>query len=76
VPPPADQAAALTAMDAAAKALDTAKASGDLGAIGTASQNLETAVNNYLALTGDSLSASATATGTAPAASDQPTAGG
>ena len=74
-PPPADQAAALAAMDTAAKALDTAKASGDLGAIGNASQDLETAVNDYLKLAGGSLSASATAAGTAPA-SDQPTAGG
>ena len=40
-PPPADQAAALAAMNAAANALDAAKTSGDLGAIGTASQELE-----------------------------------
>ncbi len=50
-PPPADQEAALIAMDDAAKALDAAKASGDLGQIGTASQNLADAVQNYLNLT-------------------------
>ena len=44
-PPPADQAAALAAMDdAAARQLDTAKASGDLGQIGAASQKLADAV--------------------------------
>ena len=75
-PPPADQAAALAAMDTAAKALDTAKVSGDLGAIGKASQDLETAVNDYLKLAGGSLTGSATPTGTAPAVSEQPTAGG
>jgi uncharacterized membrane protein (UPF0182 family) len=40
--PPADQAAALAAMNSAATDLDTAKASGDLGQIGAASQKLET----------------------------------
>ena len=63
-------------MDSAAKALDTAKASNDLGAIGSASQKLEDAVNDYLTLAGGSLTASATPTSTAPAGSDQPTAGG
>jgi len=63
-------------MDTAAKALDTAKASGDLGAIGKASQDLETAVNDYLKLAGGSLTGSATPTATAPAVSEQPTAGG
>jgi len=50
--PPADEAAALAAMNAAAQALDTAKASGDLGQIGTASQNLADAVDQYLTLAG------------------------
>jgi uncharacterized membrane protein (UPF0182 family) len=54
-PPPADQAAALAAMDSAASELDAAKASGDLGQIGAASQKLEDAVNNYLKLAGTSL---------------------
>ncbi len=48
--PPVDLAAALTAMDTAASNLDSAKASGDLGKIGTATQQLEDAVNNYLKL--------------------------
>jgi uncharacterized membrane protein (UPF0182 family) len=48
--PPADQAAAIAAMDSAASELDTAKASGDLGAIGSASQKLEDAVKAYLTL--------------------------
>ena len=48
--PPVDLAAALTAMDSAASNLDAAKASGDLGKIGTATQQLEDAVNNYLTL--------------------------
>ena len=51
-PPPADQAAALVAMNNAAQALDDAKASGDLGQIGTASQNLANAVQDYLNLVG------------------------
>jgi len=37
-------------MNSAASALDTAKASGDLGAIGSASQQLEDAVKAYLSL--------------------------
>lgn len=53
---PSDQAQALSQMDAAQKALATAKASGDLGKIGTASQALEDAVNNYLKLAGTALS--------------------
>jgi hypothetical protein len=53
--PPADQAAALAAMDQAASDLDTAKASGDLGAIGAASQKLEDAVNAYLTLAGTAI---------------------
>ncbi len=53
--PPADEAAALAAMDEAAQALDTAKTSGDLAAIGAASQALADAVNNFLALQGGSL---------------------
>jgi uncharacterized membrane protein (UPF0182 family) len=56
--PPADQAAAIAAMDSAASELDTAKASGDLGAIGSASQKLEDAVKAYLTLA-DSASPSA-----------------
>jgi uncharacterized membrane protein (UPF0182 family) len=59
--PPADQAAALAAMDTAAKALDAAKQSGDLGQIGTASQNLSQAVDQYLALAGTSLSSASLA---------------
>ena len=54
-PPPADQAAALAALDSAASELDTAKASGDLGQIGAASQKLEDAVNAYLTLAGTAL---------------------
>src|SRR5450755_1109497 len=54
-PPPADQAAAAAAMDSAASALDAAKASGDLGQIGDASQKLEDAVKNYLQLAGTPL---------------------
>jgi uncharacterized membrane protein (UPF0182 family) len=50
--PPADQAAALAAMNSAATDLDTAKASGDLGQIGAASQKLEDAVKAYLTLAG------------------------
>jgi len=67
-PPPADQAAALAAMDSAATELDTAKSSGDLGAIGSASQKLEDAVKAYLTL----------AASTAPSASlgPVPSAGG
>ena len=53
--PPADQAAALAQMDSAASALDDAKASGDLGQIGAASQKLEDAVKAYLALAGTSI---------------------
>ncbi len=49
-PPPVDLAAAVTAMDNAAKNLDTAKASGDLGQIGAATQKLEDAVKAYLTL--------------------------
>ncbi|WP_420122208.1 UPF0182 family protein [Nakamurella sp.] len=51
-PPPANEQAALAQMDAAASALDAAKASGDLGQIGAASQKLEDAVRAYLALAG------------------------
>ncbi|ACV77994.1 UPF0182 family membrane protein [Nakamurella multipartita] len=53
--PPADQAAALAQLDAAASALDAAKASGDLGQIGAASQKLEDAVNAYLQLAGTAI---------------------
>ena len=49
-PLPADEAAAVKAMDSAVKELDAAKKSGDLGQIGAASQKLEEAVNNYLAV--------------------------
>lgn len=55
VAPPADEAAALAQMNAAASELDAAKASGDLGQIGAASQKLENAVKAYLALAGDSI---------------------
>jgi uncharacterized membrane protein (UPF0182 family) len=48
--PPADLAAAVTAMDAATANLDTAKASGDLAQIGAATQRLEDAVKAYLKL--------------------------
>ncbi|HEY4994037.1 MAG TPA: UPF0182 family protein [Nakamurella sp.] len=54
-PPPADQAAAVAQMDSAASALDAAKASGDLGQIGDASQKLEDAVKQYLQLAGTPL---------------------
>src|SRR6478735_3557774 len=54
-PPPADQAAALAALDSAAQALDAAKASGDLGQIGAASQKLADAVDAYLALAGTAI---------------------
>ncbi len=49
---PSDQAQALSQMDVAQKKLAAAKASGDLGQIGAASQGLEDAVNRYLALAG------------------------
>jgi uncharacterized protein len=55
VPPPADEAAALAQMDAAASELDAAKTSGDLAQIGAASKKLEDAVKAYLALAGDSI---------------------
>ena len=58
---PSDQAQAIKQMDAANKLLATAKASGDLGKIGTASQALEDAVNNYLKLAGPALTATAVA---------------
>ncbi len=48
--PPADLAAAVTAMDTAATNLDNAKKSGDLGQIGSATQQLENAVKAYLTL--------------------------
>jgi uncharacterized membrane protein (UPF0182 family) len=54
-PPPADEAAAIAQLDAAADELDQAKASGDLGQIGAASQKLEDAVKAYLQLAGTSL---------------------
>lgn len=47
---PANLAQALKEMDTANQALTAAKSSGDLGKIGTASQNLANAVNNYLKL--------------------------
>ena len=71
---PSDQAQALSAMDAANKNLATAKASGDLGKIGAASQALEDAVNNYLSLAGTSLSTPAT-TSSAPAVTTAKTTG-
>lgn len=57
VTPPADQAAAIAAMDTALKELDAAKSSGDLARIGEASKKLEESVNQYLKLNGTSLSA-------------------
>ena len=42
-------------MNAAANALDAAKASADLGQIGAASQKLQDAVNAYLALAGTTI---------------------
>ena len=65
-PPPTGTATAeqaLVQMQQAAKSLDDAKASGDLAAIGAASQKMEDAVKQYLALVGPSGSS------TAPAAS-------
>jgi uncharacterized membrane protein (UPF0182 family) len=59
---PADQAQALTQMADAQKALATAKASGDLGKIGAASQALDNAVTNYLNLAGTALSTTPPAT--------------
>ena len=49
---PSNAAGALTAMAQAQSALDQAKASGDLGQIGVASQALEQAVQQYLKLAG------------------------
>lgn len=65
---PANQNEALQQMDAANKQLATAKASGDLGKIGAASQLLEDAVNRYLALAG-------TGTGSSSASTPLPTPG-
>ena len=73
-PPPADEAAALVAMDEAAQALDAAKASGDLAAIGAASQQLENAVNDFLTLRGQSLNGANG--GEAVPTSPAPTSGG
>ena len=53
-------------MDAAASALDTAKASGDLGQIGAASQKLEDAVNAYLALAGTAIPSASLAPASTP----------
>lgn len=81
-PLPVDEAAALAAMDAAAAALDEAKASGDLGRIGTASQALSDAVNNFLLLRGqpavggaDASSAPATESSATTAAPTSPAPG-
>lgn len=66
---PASAEQALKDMQAAAKNLDEAKKSGDLGRIGAATQALEDAVNHYLQLAAPT-STSSTGTGTsAPATS-------
>ncbi len=52
---PSNQVEALAQMDTANKALTAAKASGDLGKIGQATQDLENAVTNYLRVAGTSL---------------------
>jgi uncharacterized membrane protein (UPF0182 family) len=62
-PPPADQAAALAGLNAAANVLDAAKASGDLGQIGAASQQLQDAVNAYLAMAGTTIPSATSAAG-------------
>ncbi len=66
---PVDEAAAVTAMQSAVKELDEAKKSGDLGRIGTASQKLEEAVNNYLAVAADNTSKASTTPATPSGAS-------
>jgi len=55
VPLPVDQAQAVADLDSANKALAAAKATGDLGKIGAASQALQEAVSRYLALASKSL---------------------
>ncbi|HEY5115718.1 MAG TPA: hypothetical protein VIJ00_09365 [Nakamurella sp.] len=50
-------------MNAAANALDAAKASGDLGQIGAASQKLQDAGNAYLALAGTAIPSANSAAG-------------
>ena len=55
-------------MNAAAGALTAAKASGDLGRIGAASQQLQDAVNAYLALAGTSEPSAGPAPPSQPAA--------
>ena len=57
-PLPVDEAAAVAAMESAVNDLDEAKKSGDLGRIGEASQKLEEAVNNYLAVAAKNTGAS------------------
>jgi uncharacterized membrane protein (UPF0182 family) len=56
--PPADEAAAVAAMNTAAQELEAAKATGDLGQIGQASQRLADAVEDFLELSGALPSAS------------------
>jgi uncharacterized membrane protein (UPF0182 family) len=56
--PPADEAAAVAAMNTAAQELEAAKATGDLGQIGEASQRLADAVEDFLELSGALPSAS------------------
>jgi len=71
-PLPADEAAAVAAMESAVNDLDEAKKSGDLGRIGEASQKLEEAVNNYLAVAAKNTSTSTappTSSGAGPAGS-------
>ena len=70
---PSDQAQALASVAAANDALKTAKASGDLGKIGAASQALEDAVNNYLNLAGTALSTPSATSSVPSATSTGPT---
>jgi hypothetical protein len=60
--PPADAAAALAEMQQAEQALADAKRSGDLGAIGAATERLYTAVQQYLELAGPSATVSSSVT--------------
>lgn len=74
LPPNAE--AAVAEMDAALQELDRAKTSGDLAQIGAATQKLERAVANYLALTGENGGGSGTPAGTTPAVTTGTSPGG
>ena len=64
---PADEAAAVAALNDAVASLDTAKSSGDLAQIGQATQNLEQAVKNYLTVVEGTDLANPTASGSVEA---------